>query len=58
MAPHGLQWADHLNAVVRGFRLEHGRGQTVSPDTEGGFIGLMRQHPCQRGKPVEARKTC
>ena len=38
-----------------GFRLENRRSQTVPPETEGGFIGLMRQHPCQRGKRVEAR---
>ena len=38
-----------------GLRLENSRGETVSPESEGGFIGLMRQHPCQRGKRIEAR---
>ena len=38
-----------------GLRLENSRGQTIPPESEGGFIGLMRQHPCQRGKRIEAR---
>jgi hypothetical protein len=47
LAPYGLQWSQHLNAVMRGFWLEHRRGQTVPPDTESGLIGLMRQKRCK-----------
>ena len=50
-----LPEAPILNAVARRFRLEHGRGQAVTPETEGRFIGLMRQHPRQRGERVKAR---
>ena len=52
---YGFQRPQYLNAVMGGFRLENSRSQTVPPETEGGFIGLMRQHPCQQGKRVEAR---
>ena len=44
LSPYGLQWAQHLNAVMRGFRLKHGRGQTVPPDPKSGLIGLIRQY--------------
>ena len=52
---YSFQRAQYLDAVMGGFRLENRRSQTVPPETEGGFIGLMRQHPCERGKRVEAR---